>query len=195
MDMQAATRTGAVLSHVETHYRPGERQMAIDLFQALGCATVDTGMTSGAGSTYISVHTDPGERGEDNVIYLCEMPAEQARLDEALRRRIETDAELRALRDGFRELAAARPFDLSHVAVRYPSFESLERVLEGLEARLTPELKPRVTLKVFRPGEFAELESVGIESLQAFVYTDVAASGVSAFGQIFELGAYRPISG
>ena len=117
------------------------------------------------------------------------MPAEQRRLEDVLRRRIEADEELRAARDLYRGMANERPFGLSHVAVRYPSFESLERVLDGLEDRLTPELKSRVMLKIFRPGDSDE---IGVDnSIQAFVYTDLAVSGISAFGQVFELAAYE----
>jgi hypothetical protein len=181
-------KTAGVLSHVEAVYRPGERQLAIDLFETLGCKTYDTGTKSPAGSTYISVHPDPDDRSHDNVIYLSQMPAEQSRLEDALRHRIEADAELRASRDLYRGMASDRPFGLSHVAVRYPSFASLERVLEGFESRLTPELRSRIMLKIFRPGDSAEL---GSDSIQAFLYTDLAVCGVSAFGQVFELAAYK----
>jgi hypothetical protein len=38
---------GKLLNHVEALYRPGERQLAIDLTEALGCAISDTGFTGG----------------------------------------------------------------------------------------------------------------------------------------------------
>ena len=188
MQLAADQKTAAVLSHVEAVYRPGDRQLAIDLFEALGCRTYDTGAKSPAGSTYISVHPDPDDRGQDNVIYLSEMPAEQAAMEEILRQRIETDEALRASRDLYRRMANERPYGLSHIAVRYPSFESIERVLDGLEDRLGPELRSRVLLKVFRPGESEEL---GWDSIQAFLYTDLAVCGISPFGQVFEFSAYK----
>jgi hypothetical protein len=180
-------RTAGVLSHVEAVYRPGDRQLAIDLFETLGCKTYDTGTTSPAGTTYISVHPDPDDRSHDNVIYLSQMPDAQSRLEYILRQRIEADEELRTSRDLYRGMANERPFGLSHVALRYPSFETLERVLAGFEARLTPTLRARVMLKIFRPGDCEEL---GSDSIQAFLYTDLAVCGVSAFGQVFELAAY-----
>lgn len=180
-------KTVGVLSHVEALYRPGDRQLAIDLFETLGCKIYDTGSKSPAGSTYISVHPDPDDRSHDNVIYLSEMPDEQWRLEGVLRRSIEADQELRASRDLYRGMANKQPYGLSHIAVRYSSFESVERVLDGLEERLGPELRSRVTLKIFRPGDSEELG----DSIQAFLYTDVAVAGISLFGQVFELSAYK----
>jgi hypothetical protein len=189
--MEAEAKTGAVLSHIEAVYRPGDRQLAIDLFEALGCKTYDTNTPSLSGASYISVHPDPGVRGMDDVIYLSEMTAEQARLDEIVRQRSETDPEFSAARADFRKLASERPFGLSHIAMRYPDYESLEKVLDGLEDRLTPEMKERSVLRVFRPGDAAEIVW---ESVQAFVYTDIAVTGCTAFGQVFELSAYGAFS-
>src|SRR5207245_357029 len=62
VEFAAHQKTAAVLSHVEAVYRPGDRQLAIDLFEALGCRTCDTGTKSPAGSTYVSVHPDPDDR-------------------------------------------------------------------------------------------------------------------------------------
>lgn len=189
--MEAQTnpqKTVGVLSHVEAIYRPGDRQLAIDLFEALGCKIYDTGTRSPAGSTYISVHPNPDDRSHDNALYLSEMPAEQLGLDELLRRRIETDEELRSTLDSYHGMANERPYGLSHVAIRYPTFECLEQVLKDFEKRLTPAMKARLTLKVFRPGDNDEL---GPDSVQAFIYTDIAVAGISAFGQVIELSAYR----
>jgi hypothetical protein len=180
-------KAGGVLSHVEAVYRPGDRQLAIDLFEALGCKTYDTGTKGLAGANYISIHPDPNDRGLDNVIYLSEMTAEQSRMEDILRQRIDGDEELCAARDRFRGLASEKPFGFSHVALRYPTYESLDRVLDGLEDRLTPAMKARSVLRIFRPGD---AEEIAWESVQAFIYTDIAVAGISAFGQVFELSAY-----
>lgn len=181
-------RTGALLNHIEAVYRPGERQLAIDLFEALGCATADTGVMSETGSSYVSVHPDPGDCNHDNVIYLGEMAGEQLRLEDLLREQSERDAVLRATLGDFRRSAHERPFGHAHIAVRYPSFESLQQVLDGIEERLTPALKPRVTINVFRPGDH---EEVGPNSIQAFVHTDIVGCGLLAAGQLLELAAYK----
>ena len=187
METVTDQKAGAVLSHVEAVYRPGDRQLAIDLFETLGCKTYNTDTKSLAGSTYISVHPDPNERGLDNVLYLSEMTAEQSRVEDILRQRIEDDEELRASRDRFRSLASEKPFGFSHIAMRYPTYESLERVLDGLEDRLTPAMKARSVLRIFRPGDAQEIVW---DSIQAFVYTDIVVAGISAFGQVFEMSAY-----
>ena len=181
-------KTGALLNHIEAVYRPGERQLAIDLFEALGCATADTGVMNETGSSYVSVHPDPGDCNYDNVIYLGEMAGEQLRLEDMLRQRSEGDGELRATLDAFRSSAHERPFGHAHIAVRYPNFESLQRVLDRIEERLTPALKQRVRINVFRPGDHDE---VGPNSIQAFITTDVVGCGLLAAGQILELAAYK----
>ena len=183
-----ADKTGALLNHIEAVYRPGERQLAIDLFEALGCATADTGVMSETGNSYVSVHPDPGNCNYDNVIYLGEMAGEQLRLEDMIRQRSDADGELRATLDAFRSSAHERPFGFSHVAVRYPSFESLQEVLDRIDDRLTPELRQRVRINVFRPGDH---EEVGPDSIQAFIYTDVVGCGLLAAGQILELAAYK----
>lgn len=185
--MVTVTGNGAVLSHTEAIYRPGDRELAIAFFEALGCKTYDTDTLSLAGKTYVSVHPDPGNRGLDHVIYLSEMTAEQRQLEQVLHSRIEEDDEVAGARSGYRRLATEKPFGLSHIAIRYPDFASLECVLDGLEGRLTDEMKQRSTLRVFRPGDSDEITW---ESVQAFIYTDIAVAGITLFGQIYELSAY-----
>jgi hypothetical protein len=191
VEANTGQKTDAVLSHVEVAYRPGERQLAIALFEAMGCKTYETDTPSLAGSTYVSAHPDPAVRGMDNVLYLSEMTDEQAGLEELLRQRISTDAELIAARDRYRGLVGQKPFGFAHVAVRYPSYDVLEAVLAGLEQKLTPEMRARSVLRIFRPGDAEEIQW---ESVQAFLYTDIAVSGISAFGQVFELSAYGAFS-
>ena len=178
---------GGTLSHVELMHRPGERGLAMALFGVLGCECWDTETVSPAGSNYIAVQPAPGQRGLDNVLYLSEMPAVQHRLEEVLRARLDADAELAAAREAYRALAGEKPFGLSHIAIRYPDFASLEAVLEGVEGRLTPQMQARSTLRVFRPGDSGEIVW---NSVQAFLHTDIAASGLSVVGQVFELSAY-----
>ena len=190
--MDTTTGNGAVLSHTEAIYRPGDRELAVAFFEALGCRTYDTDTLSLSGKTYISVHPDPAERGLDHVIYLSEMTAEQRQLEHVLRSRLEVDAEVASARSQYHKLATEKPFGLSHIAIRYPDFPSLERVLDGLDDRLTPEMKRRSTLRVFRPGDS---EDITWESVQAFIYTDIAVAGITVFGQIYELSAYGVFPG
>jgi hypothetical protein len=188
MQVHDTVKPAGVLSHVEAVYRPGDRQLAIDLFEALGCRTIETDTRSIAGGTYVSVHPDPMDRSFDNVIYLSEMPAQQHRLETVLAEAIASNEELRSSREHYRSLADDHPYSLCHIALRYPSFQVIDEVLAGIEDRLTPEMKARSTLKVLRPGDD---DHVGFDSIQAFLYTDIAVSGISAFGQVFEMAAYR----
>jgi len=48
-------------------------------------------------------------------------------------------------------------------------------------------MRARSVIRIFRPGDAEEIQW---ESIQAFVYTDIAVSGISAFGQVYELSAY-----
>jgi hypothetical protein len=178
---------GGVLSHVEVMHRPGERDLAMAMFGALGCECWDTGTPSPSGGNYIAVQPTAGQRGLDNVLYLSQVPAEQFRLDELLRARMESDPDLAAAREAYRALAGVKPFGLSHIALRYRDFASLERVLDGLEGRLTPEMRARSTLRIFRPGDSGEITW---NSVQAFLHTDIATAGLSLLGQVFELSAY-----
>ncbi len=185
--MQSNGLSGGTLSHVEVMHRPGERDLAMALFGVLGCECWDTGTTSPAGSSYIAVQPTPGQRGLDNVLYLSEMPAQQHRLEVALRGAIGADAELAAAGEAYRALAGEKPYGLSHIAIRYPDFASLEAVLDGIEGRLTPEMQARSILRIFRPGDSGEITW---NSVQVFLHTDIAASGLSVVGQVFELSAY-----
>lgn len=184
---ESSEAKGGTLSHIEVMHRPGERDLATAMFAVLGCECWDTGTLSPSGSNYFAVQPTPGQRGLDNVLYLSEMPVEQHRLEEALRARIEADAELGAAREAYRALAGTKPFGLSHIALRYPDFASLERVLDGIEGRLTSEMQARSTWRVFRPGDS---EEIVWNSVQAFLHTDIAAAGLALFGQVFELSAY-----
>jgi len=103
--VEADAKAGAVLSHVEAVYRPADRDLAIALFEALGCKTHETGTPSLSSQSYVSVHPDPSVRGLDDVIYLSEMTSEQSRFDDILRQRIDADAELSAALANFRALS------------------------------------------------------------------------------------------
>lgn len=187
--METINKAANVLSHVEVVYHPGDRQLAIALFEAMGCKTYETDTKNPAGVGYISAHPDHDVRGLDDVIYISEMPPVQAALEGLLRQRVETDAELSAARENYRAMADTQPYGLSHVALRYPTFNALEAVLAGLEAKLTPELRSRVDIKIFRPGDSEDIDWG--ETIQAFIYTDIAVAGITPFGQVYELAAYN----
>jgi hypothetical protein len=81
-----------------------------------------------------------------------------------------------------------RAFDLgiTHFDLRYPSFASLERVIDRLTDQLDPRLEGRVAVDAIRPGD---ARSMTDELIQAFVTTDVISARLFTFGQLIELQA------
>jgi hypothetical protein len=176
---------GGLLNHLEALYRPGDRELAIEFVEALGCTATDTGFETETGASYISVH--PFEAGNDplnNVVYVSEMLPGQVQLEDLMRARIAGDAEIEAALSGYREKARSFPFGIPHFGLRYPTLESLQPVLDRLDAEISPALKARVTV---HPIQVFEASGNVPKVTQAFVYTDVVATGSSLFGQLIEL--------
>ena len=114
---------------------------------------------------YICVHPDDKDRdGQNNVLYLAQLV------------------------DAYRQKALNLPFVIPHFGLRFPSFESIEPVLDRLENCSDPEMKPRVKVKVVRPTDGVAMSS---DLIQAFIYTDIVASGLFCLGQVIELQAQR----
>lgn len=177
--------TGNLFSHVAAVYRPGERDLAVEFVEALGCVAADTPGKADSGSPFISVHPNPGDRDPiNNVFYLSEMMPQQLGLEQALAAAMETDPALKELRTAFADTALASPASLPHFALNFPSKEVLEPVLQRLEYGLRPEVASRVSMKILRAGHPG---AMGKDCTIAFVYTDIIASNVGGFGQIIEL--------
>jgi hypothetical protein len=176
---------GGLLNHLEALYRPGDRELAIEFVEALGCTTTDTGFETETGSSYISVHPYGADSDPlNNVFYVSEMLPRQVQLEDLIRARIEGDAAIQDALAGYREKAKSFPFGIPHFGLRYPSVEALQPVLERLDKGVSPALKARVTVHPIQVFEAAN----GIpEVTQAFVYTDVVVTGSSALGQLIEL--------
>jgi hypothetical protein len=176
---------GGLLNHLEALYRPGDRELAIEFVEALGCTTTDTGFATETGSSYISVHPFGADSDPlNNVFYVSEMLPRQVELEDLIRARIEGDAAIQDALAGYREKAKTFPFGIPHFGLRYPSVEALKPVLERLDKGVSPALKARVTVHPIQVFEAAN----GIPDVtQAFVYTDVVVTGSSALGQLIEL--------
>jgi hypothetical protein len=175
---------GRLLNHLELVYRPGERHLVIKLFTALGCTVIDTGATH----LGISVNfTDVFPR--NNALYASEVTPEQWALEQLLQKALEGGSPLSGAYAGYEEKFRRHPQMTSHFGIRHPSFEALEETVSHLQKNLDPELKGRVQLKgIFRPGDPG---SYGKSLMQAFLKTDIAASGLITFGQHIELQAQR----
>lgn len=173
-----ATRT---LNHVELVYAPGERPLARALFEVLGFDVRDSG------GPFLTAMIQNGQGDfANNALYASEVTPAQWALEQALRAAIE-DGELSGPAGDYLGDLRARPQTSCHFGIRYPTVDdhaaALDRI-EHLEAH-APALVGRVSLSgVFRPGDPGSYTDTMI---QAFVRTDVIASGLLAFGQHIEL--------
>ena len=180
---------GKGLNHVEVLYQRGERELAMELTRMLGCTPIPTPQMNETGSTYICVHPDDEDRdGMNNVLYLSEIRAPQHDLEQCLREKFAADDELSDRVQAYRHKAEHLPYGIPHFGLRFPSFESIEPVLERLESCSDPAMKDRVKLLAIRPGDPEALTS---NLIQAFVYTDIIATGLFCLGQVIELQAQR----
>ena len=138
---------GGLLNHLEALYRPGDRELAIEFVEALGCTTTDTGFATETGATYISVCPHGAESDPlNNVFYVSEMLPSQVALEDMMRAKIDADEALQAAIAGYREKAKTFPFGIPHFGLRYPSVDAVEAVADRLRNGISPALKQRVTL-------------------------------------------------
>jgi len=76
---------GTLLSHVETLYRPGERELAIELVEALGCAVTDTGFKGDGADTFLAVHPNPDDQDpQNNAFYMSQIRPEQLAVEQRM---------------------------------------------------------------------------------------------------------------
>jgi hypothetical protein len=175
-----ATVTKA-LNHVELVYAPGERPLARALFEILGCDIHDSG------GPFLSAKIAPGQTDlVNNAMYASEVTPEQWALEQALRDALDGGVLAGPGGDYVANLEA-HPQRSCHFGIRYPTAEDLDTTLDRIEhvAEHTPELAGRVSVSgVFRPGDPGSYTDT---MTQAFIRTDVIASGLLAFGQHIEL--------
>ena len=180
---------GKGLNHVETLYQRGERELAMAFTRMLGCTPIETPQVNETGSTYICVHPDNQDRdGMNNVLYLSEIRAAQHELEVQLRQSLTRETCLADALAAYRHKAETLPYGIPHFGLRFPSFESIEPVLHALETCSDPAMQGRFQVMAIRPGDKAALTQ---ELIQAFVYTDIIASGLFCLGQVIELQAQR----
>ena len=176
---------GKLLNHVETQYRPGERDLAIALVEALGCAISDTGFKGDGDETFLAAHPNPDDRNiQNNVVYVSPMGREQQVVEDGLSRMRAADPEFAASLEAYRQVARSRPFGVPHFALRYPNGQAVADAIERVQAAMGARLGDRVHTRVFRPGD---VDSAGNELVQAFIHQDVMVSGSFLFGQLIEL--------
>ncbi len=173
-----------ILSHFETVYRPGERDLAMKLFRALGLET------SEIQSYVIGFVGAPGLGNEfENTITASEVTPEhwafEQRLDEQLQK-----PEIAELSANYLEALKTRPQNRPHFGLAYSTLEAWTEAVEGFERALeeNPELKGRASLaSKFTPG------SPGAQTdylHHAFIHTDIVGTACLPLGVIIELQHY-----
>lgn len=188
MKMMAEYR-GNMLNHVEALYRAGDRDIAIEMGEVLGCVVVDTGIDAGAGSTFLSVHPNPDDLDIDNnAFYLSEITPVHAAVEETLEDLIASNAELRKSVSSYRDKALNWPFSIPHFGLRYQTEAEIEAVAQRLE-QASDRLKARARVRIVRPGDDGALT----QFTQGFVHQDVVVAGSFLLGQLIELQYQPPV--
>jgi hypothetical protein len=176
---------GHLLNHIEALYRPGERQLAIELAEALGCAISDTGFSGDGDETFLGIHPNPDDmNGQNNVFYISPMRPEQQALEDQLRQFVENDAALQRRVEAYRETARTKPFGVPHFALRYPTGPAVQEAADRVRSSLGERLGERLHVRVFNIDD--PDAAVG-NVVQGFVYQDVIVSGSFLHGQLIEL--------
>lgn len=178
---------GNHLSHLQGFYRAGDRELAVELMEALGFACVLV-RTSGEHSL-TRVHMNPDDLDTtDNVVFLSEMPAHQARMEDLLADRLTKDAELNEGVEMYRNVARANGDGSPHFGVHYPTNRDMERAMDAVRNRISPELAKRISIKEMPSyGQVADFPDMR----QVFLHTDVFAFGSTTLGQTIELQVER----
>ncbi len=176
------SETARHLNHVELLYRPGERDLALRVFELLGFRAVDRG------GTFFTAFVEPGEADfANNAVYASEVTPEQWELEQALADALGADDSVGTAARAYLTRLGKEPQRSFHFGIRFPTVEALEATLARIDAvgDTDPELAGRVTVSgVFRPGDPGSYTDTMV---QAFVRTDVVAAGLLAFGQHVEL--------
>jgi hypothetical protein len=168
------------LNHVEFVYCPGERDLVLALFDLLD---LEAGEAHGGRFLMGGIdRTDP----LDNFVTGSEVSPEQWVFDQALTNALR-EGPLATAFGGYQALLGRAPQCGMHFGISYESLDEWEATVarvRDVDAH-TPALADRVQLRgVYRPGELGAISEI---TCQAFVWTDVIASGSLALGQQIEL--------
>jgi hypothetical protein len=174
-------KTTRALNHVELVYAPGERAVARAFFELLGCTVHDSG------GPFLSARIESGlDDLTNNCMYASEVTPEQWTFEQSLRDAI-ASGPLAEVEAGWVARFRHEPQRSCHFGIRFPNLDEYDAMLDRIEHvdAHAPELSKRVSLSgVFRPGDPGSYTDTMV---QAFVRTDVVATGLLTFGQHIEL--------
>jgi hypothetical protein len=189
MDVQEkAAAAGRRLNHLEFAHRPGEGGLAVELFEALGCAceVIDTPPYG----KYIVVSLDGSPHGQ-NDMFASEAESEQLAFEDALLREIAADGSGIGRAAGrLRALQRERPYRATHFGLRIPSVGAFEEVVQRLGALAEGRLAGRLELGFAMERSLEESRASSAPVRQVWVWTDVISTGLMTLGQQIELQTY-----
>ncbi len=175
------------LNHIEMIHAPGERHLAIRAFELLGgrlsVSTAGTPIALDVASELV------GRFPHDNAIYVSEITPQQWEFEQSLRDTLQKDCRLRSLHESYLANVRGHPQKSFHFGIRFETLEALEERVEAInEAGASTDLKGRMVVSgVYRPGTYTT------SMTQAFVWTDIVASGLLLIGQHIELQWRLPV--
>jgi hypothetical protein len=181
--MEAQSYVDRRLNHVEFVHRPGERNLVFALFELLG---IQPEVLPG-GEVILGI-IDPAtfkKVNNDNVLAGREVRPEQWVFDQALAEALKHEP-LASAYEGQRALHLRSPQWGMHFGINFSSLAKWEAAVARVNAvdSLAPSLSGRARMcAVFRPDDPKPVSIVH----QAFLWTDVIASGSLALGQRIEL--------
>lgn len=169
--------TGRILNHVELVYAPGERALATAVFELFGCTVSD------GGGKFLTAAISPASAQANNVFYASEITPEQQAFEAALT----ADAGLAGAAAAYQKACRSEPQQSFHFGMRYDDHDAFEAQIAAVKhaAIAHPLLAGRVDVSgVYHPGDPGAYTT---RMVQAFLWTDVIASGLLCVGQHFEL--------
>ena len=160
------------LTHVELLHAPGERALAARIFELLGCTVSDSGRH------WFTAFIDADLRDyANNILYASEASAEQLAIEATMPESV----------DAWIEMVRAAPQKSPHFGLRVGTSEEHRAIVERVRAAGTtdPELHGRIEVLGVLPHDAPDAIATNMD--QAFIWTDVIASGPLRLGQVIEV--------
>jgi hypothetical protein len=160
------------LTHVELLHAPGERALAARVFELLGCTVSDSGRH------WFTAFIDSDLRDyANNSFYASEAPAEQLAIEAAMADSVE----------GWIDMVRAAPQNSPHFGVRVGTVEEHRSIVDNIRNASENDGELRGRIEVL--GEFLHdaPDAIATNMDQAFIWTNVIASGPLRLGQVIEV--------
>ncbi len=160
------------LTHVEFLHAPGERALAARVFELLGCTVSDSGRH------WFTAFIDTDLRDyANNSFYASEAPAEQLLIEASLPDSV----------DVWVDMVRSVPQKSPHFGVRVGTVEEHQEIIENIRDASTndDELRGRIEVLGLFPHDAPDAIATNMD--QAFIWTNVIASGPLRLGQVIEL--------